>query len=507
MRTYRGWCLVGLLLWAAAASAAEPQGKVVQETWEATYLEGGKAGWSHTTVREVERDGKKLLRTTKALDLTVKRGNAEARLRIEEGTDETPEGKVLGVVMRQFLGDKEQMVLTGVVEDDQLHLKTGDGKLDKKVPWNDEVIGLYGQDHLFQKHKVKPGDRFTYLSYEPIVASVVTIHVTVKDEEEVEVLGAKKPLLRVEEVPDKVQGPQGPVPLPSMTHWLDKDLLTVRAQTDMAPLGKIVLYRAPREVALAKGEVPKSSDPLIKSLVRLNRSISRPDATRSVVYRITVKDDDDPASTFAQDDRQTIKDIKGSTFELHVRAIREPRDVRAPADAPKEFTTSCPYITSDDVKVKEYAGEAVGQARDPWRKAQLIERWLRENVRPDDAEPFEPADKVAARLKGDCRHNAMLGAALCRAVGIPSRTAVGLIYDDNGGRGDPVMAFHMWTEVWVKGQWLGIDGTRGLGSVGADHVKIADSSWHDVESLTPLLPVARVVGKVSMEVIRVNGDD
>jgi transglutaminase-like putative cysteine protease len=409
--------------------------------------------------------------------------------------------------MRQFVGDKEQMVLTGMVEGDQLHIKTGDGKLDKKVPWNDEVIGLSRQDRLFQEHKVKPGDRFTYLSYEPIIASVVTIHVTVKDEEEVEVLGGKKRLLRVEEVPDKVQGPQGPVPLPAMTHWLDDKLLTVRAQTDMAPLGKIVLYRATREVALARAEVPKTSDPLIKSLVRLDRSVPRPAATQSVVYRVTVKDDDDPASTFAQDERQTIKNVKGSTFELYVHAVRQPRDVPEPANAPNDFKTSCTYIASDDARVKEYAREAVGEETDPWRKAQLVERWLRKNVKPDDAEPFEPADKVAARLKGDCRHNAMLGAALCRAVGVPSRTAVGLFYDDGNGRGDPVMAFHMWTEVWVKGQWLGIDGTRGLGSVGADHVKIADSSWHDVESLTPLLPVARVVGKVSMEVIRVNDDD
>jgi transglutaminase-like putative cysteine protease len=412
---------------------------------------------------------------------------------------------VVGVVMRQFLGDKEQMVLTGVVEDGQLHLKTSDGKLDKKVPWNDEVVGLYRQERLFQEHKVKPGDRFTYLSYEPIIASVVTIRVTVGDEEEVEVLGAKKRLLRVDEVPDKVQGPQGPVPLPSMTHWLDKELLTVRAQTDMAPLGKIVLYRASREVALAKGEVPRSSDPLIKSLVRLDHPIPQPEATRSVVYRITVKDDDDPATTFAKDDRQAITAVKGSTFELHVRAIREPRDVPAVGDAPREFKTSCTYINSDDPKVKDDARQAVGREQDPWRKAQRIERWLYANVKHDDGEPFEPADKVAANLKGDCRHKAMLGAAMCRAVGIPSRTAVGLIYDD--GDGPPVMAFHMWTEVWVNGQWLAIDGTRGLGSVGADHVKIADSSWHDVESLTPLLPVARVVGKVSMEVIRVNGDD
>jgi len=92
----------------------------------------------------------------------------------------------------------------------------------------------------------------------------------------------------------------------------------------------------------------------------------------------------------------------------------------------------------------------------------------------------------------------MLTAAMCRAAGVPSQTAVGLVYADvNSG---PVLAFHMWFEVWVDGQWVALDAIFGKGSVGADHIKIADSSWADVHSLTPMLPVARVLGKVAVEV-------
>jgi len=64
------------------------------------------------------------------------------------------------------------------------------------------------------------------------------------------------------------------------------------------------------------------------------------------------------------------------------------------------------------------------------------------------------------------------------------------------------MGFHMWTEVWIKGQWIGIDATLGRGSIGAAHIKISDHSWHEVQSLTPMLPVSRVLGKLSIEVIR-----
>jgi hypothetical protein len=42
----------------------------------------------------------------------------------------------------------------------------------------------------------------------------------------------------------------------------------------------------------------------------------------------------------------------------------------------------------------------------------------------------------------------------------------------------------------------------GKGGVSGAHVKISDSSWHDTASLTPLLPAARVLGKLRVEVLR-----
>jgi transglutaminase-like putative cysteine protease len=499
-------CSLAVVLCLAAHVRAEPAGKLVKETWDAAYLEGAKVGFAHTTVRDLEHDGQKLLRTVMELDLSIKRYNATARLRMETGTDETPDGKVLAVVLRQFQGNDQQVLLTGVVEGRQLHLKTADGRLDTKIPWNDQVVGLYRQDQLFREHKVRPGDSFSYLSYEPTITSIVTVHVTVKDPEEVEVLGKKRKLLHVEAVPDKVRGPQGPIPLPSLASWLDDDLQPVRNEMDLQPLGKIVLYRTSRATALAAGTgaVARTRDIGFNSLVRLNRTIPRPYDTRSVVYRITLKGDDEPATAFARDERQTIRNVTGASFELDVHAVRAPRTVENPRPGKDEYLRSCLYVNSDDARVRDYARRAVGDETDPWKKAQRIEGWVHDHVRLDNSAPFAHADQVAVSLRGDCRHKAILAAAMCRAAGVPSRTAVGLVYADDRQAG-PVMAFHMWTEVWVDGQWLAIDGTIGQGSIGADHIKIADHSWYDTPSETPLLPVARVLGKVSIEVLHVNG--
>src|SRR5207302_1739264 len=129
-----------------------------------------------------------------------------------------------------------------------------------------------------------------------------------------------------------------------------------------------------------------------------------------------------------------------------------------------------------DPRVKSLARTAVGTETDPWKKALRIEKWVNQNMKVTSDQALAPADYVARALRGDCTEFAMLMAAMCRAEGIPSRTAVGLIYADLAT--GPVFAFHMWTEVWVNNAWVGLDATLGNGRVSAMHLKIADHSWH-----------------------------
>jgi hypothetical protein len=53
-------------------------------------------------------------------------------------------------------------------------------------------------------------------------------------------------------------------------------------------------------------------------------------------------------------------------------------------------------------------------------------------------------------------------------------------------------------------QWLGLDATLGRGGVDGAHIKITDHSWKDTQSLTPLLPVNRGLGKLRVEVVQID---
>jgi hypothetical protein len=498
---------ISLTIGSAAPARADVPEEQVEEIWESAHVEGARVGSLHTSVRKVEATSGKRLRATAELDLTFKRHNALLHLHREHGTDETPEGKVVGVFMRQGQDGGRQLALTGVVEDGRLHVRVDNGRIERRIRWSDEVVGLYRLEHLFQERKPKTGDRWSLLRYEPTYNTVLTIHVAVKDREEVKApTGAGRvKLLRVEMTADKIEAPGIRVQPPPVIWWLDEHFVPVRRQFELDGLGAVLLTRTTREAAKAPATPSRMTDIGLKTLIPLNRAIARPYSTRSVVYRITLRGDSDPESALTRDEHQTIRHLQGDTFELHVHPVRKP-ERRADAEAaPAEFRESCHFINCDDPRIKELARRAAGGEKDAWAKARRLERWVKQNMRADNAVAMGPAGDVARQLRGDCRQYALLMAALCRAEGIPARTALGLLYVEKGRR--PWMGFHMWTEVWIEGQWLGLDATLGQGGVSAAHVKISDQSWHATQSLTPLLPANRILGKMNIRVLSVEGSE
>ena len=515
MRRYLLWCGVALLAVVPARAQEAPPAKVVLDVWDAAYLEGVKAGHRHTTVQEIDYDGGKAYRTTRTMNLSIKRYNAVVNQRLEMSTVERPGGAVLALSMTQYLDGGRQVTQAGRVAGDKLIVTTPSDPAGREVPWDGKALGLYQQELLLAQRKVKPGDTFAFRDYQlPLLTNVrMTVEAkkpevedvltTRKDDSGTKVERVKKSLLRVEMTPDKVKVGGGEVQLPKLVLWLDDKYVAVRSESELPGLGRLTLYRTSRDIAEKEGAAPALLPDLgLTALIPLKKAIDRPHEAKEIVYRITVKGDDDPTTTFARDARQQVRNVKGNSFELVVRPVREPADVKSPAPAGKEFLESSYFLDSANAAVKKLATRVVGAETDPLAQARKIEKWVSENMRPSSSVGFATASQVCRDLQGDCRQHAMLTAALCRAVGVPARTAVGLVYVDDRERG-PVLGFHMWTEVYVRGQWLGIDATLGQGSVGAGHLKITDHSWRDIQTLAPLLPVTRVLGKVRIEVVSV----
>ncbi|MGE3819690.1 MAG: transglutaminase family protein, partial [Isosphaeraceae bacterium] len=222
--------------------------------------------------------------------------------------------------------------------------------------------------------------------------------------------------------------------------------------------------------------------------------------TREVRYRVGLTSEN-PAEILPVDRRQALG--PGSKPNESILVVK----TAGPNDGPPEpegvdpaFTRPNAMITSADPTVIQHARRAVGNATDPWIKASRIQKWVAQNLRDKNFEiGFAPASEVARDLSGDCTEHGVLTAAMCRAVGVPSRVVVGLVYAEQlGGFG-----FHLWNEVHVNRRWVAIDSSFDQEAVDAVHVKLADSSLDGVAPFEVFLPIVRVFGKMSLEPIEI----
>lgn len=487
--------LAGLLPLALQPARAQPQGQA--DIWYIARVDGQPVGsWRHQ--EQATADGWTVRQT---LELRVRRYGAIVALTQEYSNTETEDGKVTGFSLKQVHNGKAFLHLQGrPLEGDSTLFKVDDllGRPGRQLAWAPEVTGLRSRERL----PLSGQGPYRVLAHEPLVNLVVGLEGTIS-QEAIDQGGAKAPCQKVSWQPRILQ-PGAPTLSPTRW-WIDPAGRIVRRQFELDGMGLVTLDLSTREGVSESARVAPMRDLGDSSLVGLDRPIPNARLARAVVLRLLWKEPTGEPLDLANDERQQARPAADGGMEVVSRKGQKPRRVVGAPDAAREFTGTSKFIDTDHPRIRELAQRAGGFEDDCWTAALRLERYVSRNLRPDAAAALVPASEFCSTWRGDCRHAALALAALCRASNMPARTAVGLLYVEKGGR--PALGFHMWTEVFIDGQWIGLDGTLGQGGVGAGHVKVSDHSWDKVESLAPLLSVQRLVGRLKGEVVRVDLGD
>jgi transglutaminase-like putative cysteine protease len=111
----------------------------------------------------------------------------------------------------------------------------------------------------------------------------------------------------------------------------------------------------------------------------------------------------------------------------------------------------CPSDTMEKLAKDITAGESPG-----YDQAEAIRAWIRRNIeyRYGVSNGSTSATETLRDRAGVCRDFSHIGMSLCRALRIPSRMAVGYLYQL-----DP-MDLHAWFEAFVDGRWYTFDATQ-----------------------------------------------
>lgn len=140
-----------------------------------------------------------------------------------------------------------------------------------------------------------------------------------------------------------------------------------------------------------------------------------------------------------------------------------------------------PHVQSDDPQLAALARDIAGAEGDDLERLQRLATWVYENIDKRPVLGIPDALSVLAERVGDCNEHAALFAALARAIGLPTRIAAGLLYQDG------IFLYHAWNEVCLDGQWLGVDTTTNQLPAGLTHIRLITGETREMARLGAIL--------------------
>ena len=466
------------------------EGQLLKEIWEAYSIQGQRVGYARTTVAKVEEAGQKLLRTRNYSQLVMQRGGQTTKQEMSVASFETDDGQLVRFESRMRTGQGD-IQSSGRVTEGKLAIDVVTlGKTQQySIAWQNEWGGFFVADQSLKRQPMKPGEKRTVRGLMPVVNQPGDTVLEAKEFETVKLPAGDKELLRIDAKVDL--GGQ----LLDTVLWVDERGETLKSY--VPAIGQEAV-RTTKEDAL--GQPAGQFDLLVASIVPLKGELPNPSKTRRVVYRARMKRGT-IAGVFDDCLSQRVKQIDDQTAELTVIAVRpgEPAELEKPISPPaEEDSRPNNLIQSDDPAILKMAVESVPHSDDVRSTPFGLEEQVHLRLRKKNfSQAFATAAEVAQSLEGDCTEHAVLLAALCRARGYPARVAFGLVfYPPQKG-----FAYHMWNEVWIEDRWVPLDATLGLGGIGGDHIKLADSSLDGVSPYAAMLPVIQVFGNLELEVV------
>jgi transglutaminase-like putative cysteine protease len=152
-----------------------------------------------------------------------------------------------------------------------------------------------------------------------------------------------------------------------------------------------------------------------------------------------------------------------------------------------------PLVQSSDPRIQAQARQIVGRVTDPKRAVELLNSWVYQNLDKKITVSVPSAVQVLETRRGDCNEHTVLYVALARALGIPARSAAGLVYL-NGH-----FYYHAWPEVYLNG-WVAVDPTFGQMPADAAHIRFITGG------LARQMELIRLIGHVGINVVDAKGN-
>ncbi len=487
------------------AGSAQSRGDgVLQESWGAIYVGDRKIGRTHQTVTQVDTAAGPGTRSAIVTRLVFSRGGQPLEWEESAVVVEDDAGRVRRYtyqVSSTAGGVPRTDALTeGTVVGDRV--RTTSGGYERTGSYPEGCLGPYAfHRRLLKERKRGEGTEFTALLFSPELGGPVEVTVHFGPTETVLVQGRRRRLQRVRQT--LAIRPGHPDEL-----WLDRggEVLLMRSPVPM--LGTIRIEQCSRVTALT----PESPVELMTAAVLHSPAfIAAPRRLTKADYVLSFPAD--AVRGLYMGDGQQVDMLAPGRARVRVEVtVPDPADGYtvpiARDDRLAQWLRPTAFLESDHPLIREMAAAAAGNLTNSVALASALEGYVRREIHSKTLDMgFAGALEAARTRRGDCSEHAVLVAALGRALGVPSRIVVGLVYVDREmfGVHDPngLFVFHVWTELLaLPGAWVPVDAA--MGGFDATHIALTKSALDTTAPLADLcLPVLDIVDNLRIESVHV----
>ena len=471
----------------------------ISESWMGVYMGGIKVGYSHNEEFSLIKNGKKLKKSFSESWMKVARlgGNTIEIVTVQESIYDE-QGKPLECIIRLKMSESET-VMRAEIGPDKILFKSGD-KIIKELPYEEEFYLEVPVEKIIEEEGLKPGNKYNFKILDFTSYSLVDFSFEVIGKEDALILGKKMRLWHAKGETTYV------IPL-SIDEWIDESGNSWRSinKTSFTTLTSI---RMPKEKALEVSE--ETFDIAFSTIIKPNVTFENPQKIQGVTFKLSGISADKIKNFPFDDGSQKIIEV-GKDYvivQTSSQIFKEKEAIFFPVKDKefRRFLKSSAFCQAEDPEIQKVAKEIVGQERNSWRASKKIAEWVEKEMTANYDVGFATAKEIIKNREGDCSEHTVLTVALCRAVGIPARAAVGIMY----GRG--IFAYHMWPEVYVgrwislDSKWLAVDKKSGEYYTDATHIKLGRSLLDENIFKEMAQAISEIIGKLKLEIIDYHQD-
>lgn len=446
-----------LLCMTTTAAAAEP---AVETHWLKVLLQGQQIG----QVEQTRRASGDTVVNTERFEASLARAGTTLTILTEESSRETLSGAPLGFSTLTQMGGTAQRS-EGVIGKDgavEVSFSQGTDVRTQKLTYPKGALMTEGASLLVEKNKhPSPGTSIRFKAFMPSQLEAVDVVVKFVGDETIEIDGRSYQAQHIEQTLLLSSGPM------ILQSWNDMDGNPLRSELPM--FGMKLEMVVSSEADAAHRDAP--TDLFSATVITSPRALSSHDRAGDLRYTLTLGDAK-VVSGFPAGEQKIA--ATGSDWRLQIDMPPHASvDAKTMIDA-KTLEASA-WVQSDAPEIKSFAKASTRNSRDSNARMLALQSAVSRHITNKNLRVGYASALEALRMReGDCTEHALLLAAAGRALGIPTRVAVGLAYTDEFAGHRQAFVPHAWAQAWIDGHWTSYDAA--LGGFDSGHIALAVGS-------------------------------